>query len=230
MSIRTRDTLRALVVRRSRELGKSMTTLAKESGISRTYLYGLAGGASQDPSVRTLIKLAKALQVSPLLLFRYFADLAGAPVDIHSMATTNRAIGLHDPSDIVVFNADVTTPDQTVVLPGETFQKTWEIQNLGSRPWRGRRLVRVDSEYVIARRTDAGAPLEVVMDSHLRSLTHEIPVADTLPGQPVHLSVTFAAPKETCTVTSIWRIEDENGQPCYGPAFILHVIVNVMAR
>lgn len=90
MSIRTRDTLRALVVRRSRELGKSMTTLAKESGISRTYLYGLAGGASQDPSVRTLIKLAKALQVSPLLLFRYFADLAGAPVDIHSMARNPR--------------------------------------------------------------------------------------------------------------------------------------------
>ena len=65
MSIKTRDTLRALVVRRSRELGKSMTTLAKEAGISRTYLYGLAGGISQDPSVRTLIKLAKALQVSP---------------------------------------------------------------------------------------------------------------------------------------------------------------------
>ena len=222
--------LRALIARRSRELGKSMTELAKESGISRTYLYALAGGVSQDPSVRTLIKLAKALQVSPLLLFRYFADLAEAPVDAFSMATTNRATGLHDPADIAVFNADVTTPDQTVVLPGETCEKTWEIQNLGSRPWRGRRLVRVDGEYVIARRSETGAPLEVMMDSHLRSLTYEIPIAETLPGQPVHLTVTFAAPKETCTVTSIWRIEDEHGQACYGPAFILHVIVNVMAR
>ncbi|AZF54907.1 hypothetical protein C4J85_4453 [Pseudomonas sp. R4-34-07] len=230
MSIKTRDTLRALVVRRSRELGKSMTTLAKEAGISRTYLYGLAGGASQDPSVRTLIKLAKVLQVSPLLLFRYFADLAGAPVDSNSMATTNRAVGLRDSSDIAVFNADVTTPDQTVVLPGEIFQKTWEIQNLGTRPWRGRKLVRVDGEYVIARRTATGAPLEVVMDTHLRSLNNETSIADTLPGQPVHITVEFAAPKETCTVTSIWRIEDEHGQPCYGPEFILHVIVNVMAR
>ncbi|KAB0563509.1 helix-turn-helix domain-containing protein [Pseudomonas palleroniana] len=230
MSIRTRDTLRSLVVRRSRELGKSMTILAKEAGISRTYLYGLAGGASQDPSVRTLIKLAKALRVSPLMLFRYFADLAGAPVDTYSMASTNRAIGLHDPSDIAVFNADVSTPDQAVVLPGEIFQKTWEIQNLGTRPWRDRRLVRVDGEYVIARRTATGTPLEVVMDTHLRSLNNEIPIAETLPGQPVHLTVEFAAPKETCTVTSIWRIEDEQGKPCYGPAFILHVIVNVMAR
>jgi transcriptional regulator with XRE-family HTH domain len=230
LSIKTRDTLRALVVRRSRELGKPMTILAKEAGISRTYLYGLAGGASQDPSVRTLIKLAKALQVSPLLLFRYFADLAGAPTDANSMAITNRAIGLRDTSDIAVFNADVTTPDQTVVLPGEIFQKTWELQNLGTRPWRGRKLVRVDGEYVIARRTATGAPLEVVMDTHLRSLSSEIPIAETLPGQPVRITVEFAAPKETCTVTSIWRIEDEHGQPCYGPAFILHVIVNVMAR
>lgn len=230
MSIKTRDTLRALVVRRSRELGKSMTTLAKESGISRTYLYGLAGGASQDPSVRTLIKLAKALQVSPLLLFRYFADLAGAPVDASSMATTNRAVGLRDPGDIAVFNADVTTPDQTVVLPGEIFQKTWELQNLGTLPWHGRKLVRVDGEYVIARRPPMGAPVEVMMDTHLRSLNSEIPIAETLPGQPVHLTVEFAAPKETCAVTSIWRIEDEHGQPCYEPAFILHVIVNVMAR
>ncbi|WP_258191643.1 NBR1-Ig-like domain-containing protein [Pseudomonas fluorescens] len=115
-------------------------------------------------------------------------------------------------------------------VTGETFQKTWEIQNLGIRPWRGRRLVRVDGEYVIARRTASGEPLEVVMDSHLRSLNNDIPIADTLPGQPVHITVEFGAPRETSTVTSIWRIEDEHGQPCYGPAFILHVIVNVMAR
>jgi hypothetical protein len=90
--------------------------------------------------------------------------------------------------------------------------------------------VRVDREYVIARRADPQGQLEVVMDIHLRSLHSELPIADTLPGQPVHISVEFAAPKETCTVASVWRIEDEQGKPCYGPAFILHVVVNVMAR
>lgn len=137
MNIRTRDTLRSLVARRSRELGKPLTALAKEAGISRTYLYGLAAGASKDPSVRTLIKLAKALQVSPLLLFRYFADLTGAPDHACSMATTNRAAGIDDPEDVAVFNADVTTPDQTVVLPGKSFRKPGRFRTWAHDPGAG---------------------------------------------------------------------------------------------
>ncbi|MFT0168413.1 NBR1-Ig-like domain-containing protein [Paraburkholderia mimosarum] len=225
-----KETLRALIARRGRELGKSMTAIAREAGLSRTYLYGLSGGIAQDPSVRTLVKLARAIQVSPLLLFRYYADLSGAPATGAPVAPTNRAVGLHDPEDVAVFNADVTTPEQTVVLPGEVFQKVWEIQNLGTRPWLGRRLVRVDGEYVMARRTRNNTGLEVVLDAHLSSLHREIAIPDTQPGQPIRLSVDFAAPNENCTVASIWRIEDREGHPCFGPSFILHVVVTVMAR
>ncbi|HEE4992857.1 TPA: helix-turn-helix domain-containing protein [Klebsiella pneumoniae] len=225
-----RETLRALIARRGRELGKSMTAIAKEAGLSRTYLYGLAGGASQDPSVRTLVKLAKAIQVSPLLLFRYYADLGGAPSAGAPLAPTNRAVGLRDRGDIAVFNADVTTPDHAIVLPGEAFHKIWEIQNVGRKPWHGRRLVRVDGEYVIARREPGKTDLQVVLNAHLTSLYQEVAIPDTLPGQPVRISIEFAAPKESCTVASIWRIEDSEGNPCYGPSFILHVVVTVMAR
>ena len=69
---------------------------------------------------------------------------------------TNRATSLHDPNDMAAFNADVTTPDHAVVSPGESFRKIWEIQNLGTRPWRGRRVVRVDGEYALARRLSDG--------------------------------------------------------------------------
>lgn len=225
-----RETLRALIARRGRELGKSMIAIAKEAGLSRTYLYGLAGGASQDPSVRTLVKLAKAIQVSPLLLFRYYADLGGAPSSGAPLAPTNRAVGLRDRGDIAVFNADVTTPDHAIVLPGEAFHKIWEIQNVGRKPWLGRRLVRADGEYVIARREPGKTDLQVVLNAHLTSLYQEVAIPDTLPGQPVRISIEFAAPKESCTVASIWRIEDSEGNPCYGPSFILHVVVTVMAR
>lgn len=222
--------MQALVLRRSRELGKSLTAIAKDAGISRSYLYGLTSGQSKDPSIRLLINLARAIEVSPLLLFRHFADLIGTPAKGPSTAPTNRAVGVADRGDIAVFNSDVTTPDHAVVLPGEAFKKVWEIQNVGNTPWRNRKLVRVDGEYVIARRVPGTDSLDIILNAHLSSLYREVPIPETLPGQPVRIEVDFAAPTEICTVASIWRIEDEHGMPCYGKAFILHVVVTVMAR
>lgn len=230
MPVTQQETLRMLLARRGRELGKSMTAIAREASLSRAHLYALAEGRAQDPSVRTLARLSRALDVSPLLLFRYYADVSGAPQSAPTLAPTNRARGLDDPRDVAVFNADVTMPDQGMVLPGEVFEKVWEIQNLGSRPWRGRRLARVDGEYVLARRDAAGRLRDAVMDVHLASLQREIAVPDTLPGQPVRLRLSFAAPRESCTVASIWRLEHSDGRPCYGPEFVLHVVVTVMAR
>ena len=229
MQTSSTETLRALLARRSRDLGKSLTAIAAEAGLARTYLYSLADGGKRDPSVRTLLKLARALQISPLLLFRYYADMQGSPAFGASLLPTNRAIGLRDPCDIAAFNADVTTPDHAVLAPGESFQKIWEVQNLGTRPWRGRRLARVDGEYVMARRNPDGS-LQAVLDAYLASLYREVAVPDTLPGQPVHIGVDFAAPRETCTVASVWRLNDAQGEPCYGPAFFFHVVVTVMAQ
>lgn len=227
-SVAQQDGLRAILTRRSRELGKTRADIARDAGLSRTYLYALANGSAQDPSVRTLVKLARALQVSPLLLFRHYADAAGAPMSGAPLLPTNRAVGLDEPGDIAVFNADLTIPDQALVLPGEAFRKVWEVQNTGSVPWRGRRLVRVDDDYVLARRTNDG--LRAVLGPSLASLHREVAIPDTLPGQPAQIGVDFSAPSETCTVASVWRIENAHGRPCYGPAFLCHVIVTVMAR
>lgn len=228
ISVGQQDGLRAILARRSRELGKTRADIARDAGLSRTYLYALANGSAQDPSVRTLVKLARALQVSPLLLFRHYADAAGAPMSGAPLLPTNRAIGLNNPADVAMFNADVTIPDHALVLPGEAFRKVWEFQNMGNVPWRGRRLVRVDDEYVLARRTEDG--LRAVLSPSLASLHREIGIPDTLPGQPAQIGLDFSAPTETCTVASVWRIEDAQGRPCYGPAFLCHVIVTVMAR
>lgn len=222
------DGLRSILTRRSRELGKTRADIARDAGLSRTYLYALANGSAQDPSVRTLVKLARALQVSPLLLFRHYADTAGAPMAGAPLLPTNRAVGLHDKDDIAVFNADLTMPDHALVLPGEAFRKVWEFQNVGKLPWRGRRLARVDEDYVLARRAEDG--LRAVLSPSLASLHREIAFSDTLPGQPAQLGVDFSAPNETCAVASVWRIEDAQGRPCYGPTFLCHVIVTVMAR
>lgn len=229
MNMTENDTLQSLLVRRSRELGKTMTDIAADAGIARSYLYELASGKKRDPSVRTLLSVAEALNISPLLLFRFFAELQGTASFATRVLPTNRAQGVLDPNDVAVFNADVTTPDHAVLAPGEIFHKIWEFQNMGSIPWRGRKLVRVDGEYVVAKRTPGGGLLPV-LDAHLTSLYQEVDVPVTLPGQPVRIGVDFAAPRETCTVASVWRLEDGNGRSCYGAAFICHVIITVMAN
>jgi transcriptional regulator with XRE-family HTH domain len=218
--------IHALLIRRARELGKPLTALAEEAGLARSYLYKLANGVTRDPSIGTLVRLAQAMQISPVLLFRHFAQLhTGQSNNVMGPAT--QASGLRDPADAIAFSADVSIPDYSVVSAGEVFTKTWELQNTGFVPWRGRRLVRVDDQYTITRRHRDGS-LEPVLESHLSSLQREVDVPETLPGQPVRISVDFAAPHDSCSTASIWRIENSAGDLCYPHRFFLQVIATVI--
>lgn len=67
-----------------------------------------------------------------------------------------------------------------------------------------------------------------MMASHLNSLEDKVGIPETLPGQMVEMSVDFAAPKESCSVTSVWQVISATGQPCYGPGCYLQVIVTVL--
>jgi Ig-like domain from next to BRCA1 gene len=90
-------------------------------------------------------------------------------------------------------------------------------------------VVRVDGEYAIARRLSDGS-LEAVKEAYLASLYREVELPNTLPGQPVRICVDFAAPQDSCTVASIWRMVNAEGIPCFGPKFFFFVVVTVMAQ
>jgi len=62
----------------------------------------------------------------------------------------------------------------------------------------------------------------------LVSLERELAIPKTLPGGVVRLRTFFSAPRENCSVASVWRIEDHFLRPCYGPAFFLGAIVTVI--
>lgn len=220
--------LRALLRHRARELGKTFKTLAAEAGLARTYLYKLTDGITLDPSVGTLIRLAGALEVSPIALLRHYVQM-NMPEQKSSGAglQTSRAKGLSTEDDIVVFNADITIPDHTVVRGGEAFRKVWEIHNAGRVMWQGRKLIRADKQYVISREL-AGGSLQPVMQVHLRSIAEEVRIPDTPPGACVRVEVDFAAPRENCSTASVWRIHGKDGRPCYDSSFFLQVIVTVM--
>lgn len=217
--------LEALVRRRAVELQVTLQTVAQRADMTRSHLYKLFDGTISDPSVRTLDKIAAAIRVSPMALLRFY--IRGEQRARKS--DTSLVHGLHDKSDVVAFTADVTVPDHALLLPAERFVKTWAIQNMGKVTWRGRKFTRVDDDLVVARQRKDGV-LEKIVDAHLASLGRTVPVPDTRPGMPCEISVDFLAPEENCSVASIWRMVDADGEQCFPPEFFLQVIVTVIGR
>ncbi|WP_157378225.1 NBR1-Ig-like domain-containing protein [Burkholderia ubonensis] len=218
-----------LLSRRARELGKTVKELAADAGLTRTYLYKLVSGDTQDPSIRTLIRLAAALKISPIPLFRYFGmchESVDRGVRLSRQLVCSR--GVQNTDDSIEFIADITVPDHSMMYAGETFRKIWQVQNTGSIPWRKRRLVRVDDQYVIARRREDGSLLPLV-PNYLASLSNSISIAETLPGGIVEIAVDFVAPPERCSVASIWRMECDRGTACFPSSFFLQVVVTVVS-
>lgn len=212
--------LKAFVSRRGEELGKTLRGISSDAGLARSYLYKLVGGEIHDPSVRVLHRLACALEVSPVSLYRLYGSLS-APIsafsETHLRSSCASAMG--NAQDVALVNPDYSTPYHHVVLGGEVFKKTWEIQNIGRASWSGRRLVRKD--------VSCQCSSKVV---GLVSLEREIAIPETLPGATARLETHFAAPGKNCSAAAVWRIEDRFNKPVYAPYFSLEVIVTVIAE
>ncbi len=96
-------------------------------------------------------------------------------------------------SDEILFIDDVTYPDGAEVDPGETFEKTWRLENTGTCTWtEAYRLVFDEGDQM-------GAPDSV-------TLPEAIP-----PGQVVDISVELTAPDEAGTYQGFWKLQDAEG-------------------
>lgn len=60
-----------------------------------------------------------------------FPTISGGSLPSSNNSSSSGAVGCNNS----VFVSDVTVPDDTVMTPGQTFTKTWKIQNTGSCPW-----------------------------------------------------------------------------------------------
>lgn len=88
---------------------------------------------------------------------------------------------------------DVTIPDDTILAPGESFIKTWRLQNAGTCTW--------NSTYALAwfSGEQMGANPEVPL-----SMTTE-------PGQSADLSVEMTAPETPGTYQGWWKLRNPSG-------------------
>lgn len=108
-------------------------------------------------------------------------------------------------TDNLTWLSDLTYADNTVVLPGQSIDKQWLIQNNGSCDWDARyRLRRVGGESL-------GVP-------------DEIPLYPARAGIQVSLRIIFTAPFESGTYRSEWQAVNPDGT-FFGNAIYILIIV-----
>jgi uncharacterized protein YkwD len=87
----------------------------------------------------------------------------------------------------------VTYPDNTRVEAGETFTKTWQLQNVGTCTWTGYTVAFVDGDRM-------GSPASV-------------PVPETERSKPVDVSVELTAPSSDGTYRGNFELHNAAGEP-----------------
>jgi hypothetical protein len=93
----------------------------------------------------------------------------------------------------LVYIRDVTIPDNTTMTPGQTFTKTWEVQNSGSCAW------------------DAGFKFNLIGGDAMGGQTLTLSQAVSA-GSSTQLSVAMTAPtNKTGTVQGAWRMSTAAG-------------------
>ena len=134
-----KESLHGYIRNRANEQGMSLSELCRRANISRQTLYSLNQVPHKLPPLQTIVGLSQVLAVHPLrLLHLVFDDLSVTPqVKLR-----------HKRGDLSAFIGE-SIPDGTLVLYGQRFTKTWELQNVGRVPWENRFLQCIDEETMV---------------------------------------------------------------------------------
>lgn len=125
----------------------------------------------------------------------------GISTSSSSGGSTSGAVGCNNS----VFVSDVTVPDDTVMTPGQTFTKTWKLQNTGSCPWTTSFKVSFVSGNA--------------MGGTATALTTTVQ-----PGQSGDISVAMTAPASNGDAIGYWILTNDSGQN-FGSSFYVKIKV-----
>lgn len=105
----------------------------------------------------------------------------------------------------LTFVSDVSIPDNTQMDPGETFTKTWKVQNSGSCAW------------------DAGFKFQSTGGNAMGASPFTLPTS-VAPGATSDISVAMTAPSTPGTVRGNWRMSNASGQ-FFGDEVFVQILV-----
>jgi hypothetical protein len=91
------------------------------------------------------------------------------------------------------FIADMTIEDRTVMQEGESFTKTWRLENIGTCAWT------TDYQVVFSSGSQMGAPAAARLPQLVQ------------PGETVDISINMVAPNTPGTYTGYWLMIDSEG-------------------
>lgn len=128
-----------------------------------------------------------------------FVTVGGGPPTVSPTRTPNPCVVA------ARFIGDVTIPPGSVIQPGTTFQKTWQVQNTGSCIW--------INTYTI--QNIRGGTLGATSPS---------PIPFTQPNQTVNITLNMVAPQQPGTYTSVWQLRAPNGV-LFGPQLTAQIQV-----
>ena len=100
------------------------------------------------------------------------------------------------PGDASAFITDLTLPDCTHVARGSTVVKVWRFKNVGTVPWRGYALHRIDMPEQLDQ-------CQTIVD---------VPIDDTQPGEVVDIRVTVTAPNHPGFCFVRFKMQDASGE------------------
>lgn len=209
-----KETLESYIRVCARDRGLSLKEVCRLAGLSRQTLYSLGQAPTKLPTLQTVIALAEVLRVHPLRLLHLLFD---------DVLVVHKVCQRRQRGDESAFVRDVSFADGALVMPGQKFTKTWEMQNTGRVAWEGRFLQCMDEEVVVS--TLRGEKLALA--HNLLPSAKRIPVPHTKPGAMVQLSVEFTAPEPPGTVLSYWKSVFEDGNQCFPKSRGLWVKVRV---
>ncbi len=159
-----------------------------------------APSAEKEPVYRPPTLAPAAQQVSA-------EDEGQAGAEQPSGETGEQASGASpaDCTDQLVFISDVTIPDGTVVVPGATLDKRWEVENAGTCNW------------------DASYTLQKVEGPELNVTSAQTMFPARAGSRPI-IRIVFTAPTEPGTYRSAWQAFNPQGQ-AFGDIFYIEIIV-----
>jgi len=167
-----------------------------------------AAQPSATPTLTATLTMTSTISPTPSKTLSYYVApmvAAGTPTTTGTPGPTATAtfgaVGCNNSA----FLADVTIPDGTVIAAGNTFTKTWLIQNLGTCSW--------NNNYKF---WFIGGDL---MGSDTFKIRQTVGV-----GASTQISVTFTAPNGPGSYTGYWRMSDDKGA-LFGTQFVVSIKV-----